>query len=110
VPKQITPGGWQMKHQRYFDPSDSPLREVSQIATLIGDLDRRVRILECDAVIEEQRARVFDPRDPAYPVLARSLVARRENIMNTITALERRLADHPDQAELVRLMAMANNS
>jgi hypothetical protein len=48
------------------------------------------------------------PRDPAYPALARSLVARRENIKNTIT--ERRLADHPDQAELVRLMAMANNS
>jgi hypothetical protein len=99
-----------MKHQRYFDPSDSALREVSQIATLIGDLDRRVRILECDVATEEQRARVFDPRDSGYPVLARSLVARRENIKNTITALERRLADHPDQVDLVRLMATANNS
>jgi hypothetical protein len=99
-----------MKHQRHFDPSDSALREASQIATLIGDLDRLVRILECDAATEEQRARVFDPHDPAYPVLARSLVARRENIKNTIAALERRLADRPDEAELVRLMAMANNS
>ena len=99
-----------MKHQRYFDPSDSALREVSQIATLIGDLDRRVRILECDVATEEQHAQVFDPRDSAYPVLARSLVARRENIKNTITALERRLADHPDRVDLVRLMATANNS
>jgi hypothetical protein len=57
-----------------------------QIATLIGDLSRKVAILTADIVHEE--ARVRDLSDPAYPVLARSLRVRRDNIGATVAMLE----------------------
>ena len=59
-----------------------------QIATLIGDLSRKVAILTVDIEHEETRAGVRDLWDPAYPVLARSLRTRRENIGATIAMLE----------------------
>ena len=60
-----------------------------QIATLIGDLSRSVDILSADIEHEEARAGMRDVADPAYPVLARSLRARRENIGATIASLEK---------------------
>ena len=60
-----------------------------QIATLIGDLSRSVDILSADIEHEEARAGVRDVADPAYPVLARSLRARRDNIGATIASLEK---------------------
>ena len=59
-----------------------------QIATLIGDLSRSVELLTVDIEHEETQAGVRDLADPAYPVLARSLRARRENIKETIALLE----------------------
>jgi hypothetical protein len=47
-----------------------------------------VNILSADIEHEEERAGVRDVCDPAYPVLARSLRARRENIGATIASLE----------------------
>ena len=58
---------------------------------MIVDLDRTVQILDCDVAAEEERARVFDLSDSAYPILARTLAARRDNLRDTIAALERRL-------------------
>jgi hypothetical protein len=82
----------QMKHQRHFDASETVLREVAQIRKVIVDLDRTVQILDCDVATEEERARVSDRSDPAYPILARALAARRDNLRDTIAALEQRLA------------------
>jgi len=59
-----------------------------QIATLIGDLSRKADILTADIEHEEARAGVRDLSHPAYPVLARSLRTRRENIRTTIASLE----------------------
>jgi hypothetical protein len=59
-----------------------------QIATLIGSLSRSVALLTVDIEHEETRAGVRDLSDPAYPVLARSLRVRRENIRATIAMLE----------------------
>ena len=59
-----------------------------QVATLIGDLSRTDHILTADIEHEEARAGVRDLSDPAYPVLARSLRTRRENIRVTIAMLE----------------------
>jgi hypothetical protein len=55
---------------------------------LIGDLSRSVAFLAADIELEEERAGVRDLADPAYPVLARSLRVRRENIGATIASLE----------------------
>ena len=81
-----------MKRQRHFDASETVLREVAQIRNMIVDLDRSIQILDCDVANEEQRARVSDRSDPAYPILARALAARRDNLRDTIAALEQRLA------------------
>jgi hypothetical protein len=59
-----------------------------QIATLIGDLSRSLDILSADIEHEEERAGVRDVSDPTYPLLARSLRARRENIGATIAMME----------------------
>jgi hypothetical protein len=62
-----------------------------QIATLIGKLSRSVDILTSDIEHEEARAGINNLADPAYPVLARSLRARRKNIGATIASLEARI-------------------
>jgi hypothetical protein len=81
-----------MKRQRHFErASDVALREAAQISTMISDLDRLVRLLDCDITTEEERARISDRSEPAYPILARTLAARRDNLRDTITALEQRL-------------------
>jgi hypothetical protein len=58
------------------------------MATLIGSLSRSVALLTVDIEHEETRVGVRDLSDPAYPVLARSLRVRRENIGATIALLE----------------------
>jgi hypothetical protein len=60
-----------MKHQRHFErASNVTSREAAQISKMISDLDRLVRILDCDIATEEERARVSDRSDAAYPILA----------------------------------------
>ena len=94
-----------MKHQHHFESgNDVALREVARISTLISDLDRVVRILDSDIATEEELARVSDRFDAAYPILARTLAGRRDNLKDTITVLEQRLSKL-DQAELVAELA-----
>jgi hypothetical protein len=59
-----------------------------QIATLIESLLRSVELLTVDIEHEEARVGVRVLSDPAYPVLARSLRVRRDNIRVTIASLE----------------------
>ena len=59
-------------------------------AAMIGHY---VQSLNYDIETEEERTRCWDCRDPAYSVLARSLSARRDNLVATIAALQRRSAD-----------------
>ena len=81
-----------MKHQRHFErTSELAIREAAQIGTMISDLERLVRLLDCDITTEEERVRISDRSDPAYPILARTLAARRDNLRDTIAALEQRL-------------------
>jgi hypothetical protein len=67
-----------------------------QVATLIANLSRTVELLTVDIEHEETQAEVRDSSDPAYPVLARGLRVRRENIGATIASLEA-LPRLPDQ-------------
>ena len=82
-----------MKSQHHFEiRCEIEPREAAQIRTLIADLDRIVQVLTCDIATEEERARVFDRSDAKYAILARTLAARRDNLKDTIAALEQRLA------------------
>jgi hypothetical protein len=82
----------QMNNQRHFRILDrTSQREAEQIGTLINDLGRIVQLLNCDIETEEERAGVSDRSNAAYPILARTLAARRDNLRETMAALERRL-------------------
>jgi septation ring formation regulator EzrA len=95
-----------MKHQRHFKrATDATSREAAQISKMICDLDRLVRILDCDIATEEERARIFDRSDAAYPMLARTLATRRDNLRGTVAALEKRLANLSAETELVPELA-----
>jgi hypothetical protein len=79
-----------MKHQRHFESSTAS-REAVQTRVLIVDLDRIVQIVNGDIAAEEEQAGIFDLFHPEYPMLARALAARRDNLTDTIAALEQRL-------------------
>jgi hypothetical protein len=51
--------------------------------------DRIVQILDSDIAAEEEQACEFDPSQAGYPMLARTLAGRRDNLRETIAALER---------------------
>jgi hypothetical protein len=65
---------------------------MARVSALIGDLDRRTQLLEGDIGAEENRARVFNRSDDAYPIAARILAVRRDNLKATIGTLEQQLA------------------
>ena len=100
-----------MEHQWDFKSAGRfGSREAAQISGLISDLERIVRIIDLDIAAQEQDARVFDASKAAYPITARTLRARRDNLANTIASLEKRLASllpqtesaHSDRATRVR--------
>ena len=59
-----------------------------RIQTLISDLRRLVQLLEAEIETEEQRTTIFDPANSNYPVFARKLRGRRDNLIATISRLE----------------------
>jgi hypothetical protein len=82
-----------MKHARHFENVNrTSVRDAECIGTMIADLRRVVQVLDCDVQTEEERSRIFDRSDAQYPMLARTLVARRDNLKATIAALETRLS------------------
>jgi hypothetical protein len=74
---------------RHFETA---LREASVIGTMLSDLNRTIQLLDIDIATEEERARVFDHSHAAYPILARTLAARRDNLKDTVVALEQHLS------------------
>jgi hypothetical protein len=81
-----------MKHKRHFEIDRTAVREAATIGAMIADLQRVVEILGCDVAVEEERMRIKDRADARYPILARQLATRRDNLKMTIAALEARLS------------------
>ena len=62
-----------------------------QTRALIADIRRLVDILNVEIAQEESLIGVSDPALPEYPMIARALTARRENLESTLASLEDRL-------------------
>jgi hypothetical protein len=78
-----------MTKQQLFETSaNRASQETTQIETLIGRLARTAELMDADINQEEKLASVSDPRDPAYPMIARSLKARRDNLTASISSLQ----------------------
>ena len=82
-----------MNMQPHFDTT----REVTVIRKILTDLVRTVQLIESDIVAEEERTGISDQADAKYPMLARSLIERRDNIRMTIAGLEGRLIQQQEQ-------------
>jgi hypothetical protein len=86
-----------MKVQHQIDgPSATTSREVA--TTILVDLDETIEQLTREIASEEKRVRIFDVNAPTYPILAKSLVARRDNLRLTAAALVKwlRMIDPPN--------------
>jgi hypothetical protein len=81
-----------MKHWHHFDTPETAQREAVHIWKMIVDLDRTVQLLNCDIATEEERTGIADRSDAAYPILAKTLATRRDNLKETTTALEQRVS------------------
>lgn len=86
-----------MKHQRHFERTAS--REAEQTRSLIADLDRIVQILNSEIAAEEEQTGAFDRFQAEYPMRARELAARRDNLTHTIAALEQRIGPRNDSEQ-----------
>jgi hypothetical protein len=62
--------------------------ERARIGTLLSELQRSLETIRADLEVEEKRAQWPSPEDPSYPIAARSLRDRRDNIAATIRFLE----------------------
>jgi len=92
VSKQVIPGPITVQRQRHFETAGATaLREATVIRTMLDDLNRAIQLLDGDIAAEEERTKVFDIFDPLYSMLARALVARRDNVNVTVAALAQRL-------------------
>ncbi len=81
---------------RFETTRESAVREVAVISKILADLVRTVQLIESDIAAEEERAGVSDRSDVKYPILARTLIERRDNLKMTIAALEQR---HTERAQ-----------
>jgi hypothetical protein len=68
-------------------------RSTMKLRTLINDLRWRDQLLDADIQDEEKRTGISNPCNSAYPILARNLSTRRDNLLATIAMLESRLAE-----------------
>ncbi len=69
------------------------LHATIKLRTLLADLHSQVQFLDACIRDEEQRTKIFDVANVAYPTLARNLRLRRDNILATIKVLESHLAE-----------------
>jgi hypothetical protein len=75
---------------RFETTRETVAREVAVISKILADLVRTVQLIESDIAAEEERVGVSDRSDVKYPILARTLIERRDNLKMTIAALEQR--------------------
>jgi hypothetical protein len=84
-----------MNKQRHSSTTAS--QEAAKTKALINDLVRIVQILDDEIKAEEELAEVFDPHQAQYPMHARKLAARRNNLMDTIAPLGLREKTAPSE-------------
>lgn len=69
-----------------------------QLHALVADLHWRIQMLEADIKEEERKTGNADPGSLSYPMLARTLRARRDNLCASVLLLESRLPANIGQA------------
>ncbi|WP_342728689.1 hypothetical protein AAFG07_19655 [Bradyrhizobium sp. B097] len=81
-------------HHRFETARPSTGRE-STVRKMLSDLVLACQQIEVDIATEEARAGIYDRSNPRYPILARSLHERHDNLKGTIATLEMRATERP---------------
>jgi hypothetical protein len=82
-----------MHFRPQYETQSDDIGTTVKLRALVADLQLRVQVLDTDIHDEEQRTGLFDVAHIAYPVLARNLRTRRDNLLTTIRMLESHLAE-----------------
>jgi hypothetical protein len=84
------------EHGRKQKQIDTSQREAAQIRSMIASLNRTIASLDGSIAADLEKSHVRDPRHYAFPISARTMIARRDNLRSTIAALSDRLSklDH----------------
>jgi hypothetical protein len=90
----------------HFKTRLNDLHTTMKPRALVSDLHLQVHFLDRDIHDEEQRTGILDLANIAYPILARTLRARRDNLLATIRMLENRMTE-TDAAALRKIMSRA---
>jgi hypothetical protein len=64
------------------------LNPTLRLSVFVVELRRIVQLIDADIQVEEERSNIFDVSNATYPILARQLRLRRQNLMATISLLE----------------------
>jgi hypothetical protein len=64
-----------------------------RIENLIADFEQTSTALVREITVEQDRARIHDPTNVAYPLFARAANQRRENVQRSIEELREKLSD-----------------
>lgn len=67
-------------------------RDAARIRAAIHDFESHIATIDAELRAELEKCAVRDPAHYTYPMAARALTARRENLTSTSTALKDRLA------------------
>ena len=71
-------------------------RRIAEIEGVIADFDRMANALETEIHVEQKRARFDDPSPFAFPLYAKALIARRDNLKRSVEGLKHLLDDTKD--------------
>lgn len=83
---------------RRFDV-DEKQQKVTDIEVMIADFARVANELQQQIAIEEERAGVKDPSHFSYPTFAKAAKQRHDNLLASIAALKRKLAEATSELE-----------
>ncbi len=78
-------------------PLASVSRKVAELEIMLTEFQSRERELDRHVKAEQERAGISDVAHFAYPMFAKSVMRRRENILQSIQGLERQLEDAKEE-------------
>lgn len=70
---------------------DEKRRKVAELELMLAEFRQRERDLEAQVEAEQRKAGISDVAHFAYPMFAKSVIRRRENILQSIDGIERQL-------------------
>lgn len=76
---------------------DEKRRKLAELELMLEEFRSRERELEAQVLAEQKKAGISDVAHFAYPMFAKSVIRRRQNILNSIEDIERQLVVAKDE-------------